>query len=262
MDKKCKLNPKFEKYVKDGVKFVGNKHVPKWQITAGWKKKSDGSPDLKNGKKQMTVIGEVHCPCHDAGGGRMTKASALSNILGQVSALSVPLHVAVGIAKGETFVGGEFRPMAGTAYKGGPSPPLTGMEIGKMRGVTWNARVALATIKMLRCWQGVCMTKSLMQSRLKALQARLQRLRKKGESAKKDLKKNATEDMDVEGEETVDLYADLDGLLGEVEAHTGAGQEDLFDIEEPAKLASKGEGLDALLDMSDTADESAGWDCG
>ena len=84
------------------------------------------------------------------------------------------------------------------------------------------------------------MTKSLMQSRLKALQARLQRLRKKGESAKKDLKKNATEDMDVEGEETVDLYAELDGLLGEVEAHTGAGQEDLFDIEEPAKLASKG----------------------
>ena len=61
------LNPKFEKYVKDGVKFVGNKHAPKWLITAGWKKKSDGSPDLKNGKKQMTVIGEVHCPCHDAG---------------------------------------------------------------------------------------------------------------------------------------------------------------------------------------------------
>ena len=61
------LNPEYEKYIKDGVKFVGNSTALRWQITAGWKKKSDGSPALKNGKKQMIIIGEVHCPCNDAG---------------------------------------------------------------------------------------------------------------------------------------------------------------------------------------------------
>merc|ERR1711981_1117752 len=176
----------------------------------------------------------------------------------------------MGIAKGERFVGGEWQEMEGTVYKGswarrnngGPLPPLTGMEMGKMWGVTWNARVALATIKMLKCWRHVCMNKRLMRMRLEALWARLRRLRKKRESVKKDLKKEKTkdkkalgsgsasgsgsakkpvvlkktddekEDMDLEGEEAVDLDDDFDELLSEVEAHTGAGQEDLLETEE------------------------------
>ena len=43
---------------------------------------------------------------------------------------------------------------------------------------------------------------------------------------------NEKEDMDLEGEEAVNLDDDFDELLSEVEAHTGAGEEDLLETEE------------------------------
>merc|ERR1719460_3012826 len=98
------------------------------------------------------------------------------------------------------------------------------------------------------------MDKRLMQKRLEALRARLRRLRKKRESVKKDLKKEKTKDKKALGsgsasgsgsakkpvvlkktdneKEAVDLDDDFDELLSEVEAHTGAGEEDLLETEE------------------------------
>merc|ERR1712216_7961 len=201
MNAKCELQDKFATYIRAGVKFVGTKHWPKWLITSGWKKKPDGSPALKDGKKQLKVIGTVNCPCHDSGGKNLDEETATRKILGQAASLSVPLHIAMAIAKGETYRGRWWRPMAGPLYKGGPNPALTGREIGKMWGVSWNARVSLATIKMIKCWQHVCKGTPM----------------KKLKGKKTDKKKGSVKDE----EETI---LDLDALLDEDEAaETNAG---------------------------------------
>merc|ERR1712216_474220 len=77
----------------------------------------------------------------------------------------------------------------------------TGREIGKMWGVSWNARVSLATIKMIKCWQHVCKGTPM----------------KKLKGKKTDKKKGSVKDE----EETI---LDLDALLDEDEAaETNAG---------------------------------------
>jgi len=117
LDKTCKVTDPNMELFESLVVSVGTKDHPKWTINAGRPPKS---------------MGEVECPCVGSHGKALTEREATARILGEAAAIGIP----DGICKA----------VLGLRRDG----------FKKHHGVAWNARIALATIKMVKCWKASC----------------------------------------------------------------------------------------------------------
>jgi len=186
MDEKCVITKQYKKNLEQHVKFVGNKTWPKWQILTGTKDKKR----LKAEGSKLIVRGTVSCPCHGSGG-TLTEDEAVSRIIGQTTAMSIPYNIALTRAEGRVHKGPEpspswFQehpykevgvPVSSTpcehdALTGELKNPecieFTGRQIGMMYGANWDARVALSVVKMINCWKHHCFKASAATNMTKA----------------------------------------------------------------------------------------------
>jgi hypothetical protein len=87
-------------------------------------------------------MGAVTCPCTDSHGNAMSEVDAVRVIGGQVAALGIPKKYLKPICK---------------SFQNG---------IHDWRTITWNTKVMLSTVKMLRCWKAKCANASSVELQL------------------------------------------------------------------------------------------------
>merc|ERR1711924_211041 len=102
------------------IKSVGTPRHPSWQL---W-----GAVKVRGPR---VLLGTVSCPCN-VGIQRMSEEEALRTIVGQVAAISIPNQWM------DIFV----------------KARISGRK--DFREANWNAKVGIATVKMLKCWEKKC----------------------------------------------------------------------------------------------------------
>jgi len=123
MDKTCRMTREYLQKNLQKVKFVGTSARPKWNI-------------VERTRTLERIQGTVECPCHFSDGKPLSEEDALRSIVGQVAAMGITKSAALGA-------------LQSTGQKGRKSYP-------PKAAVSWNTKIALSVVKMLKCWNKKC----------------------------------------------------------------------------------------------------------
>merc|ERR1712216_74205 len=126
LDKHCKMTDSYMTKIQQKVTFVGTKESPAWSVNSGM-----------HGENS---VGIVRCPCTGLNGTTLTSLEATKKIVGEIASIGIPDWMAKAVLTPNWLTHPKYAPFGK----------------GPWWGVAWNARIALAAVKMVDCWKVHC----------------------------------------------------------------------------------------------------------